>query len=335
MTTTPFKAPRGLQNRHVQTIFSTLFHRKQHLPFIYEEFLLSDGDQLELFWTPNKNQNAPLLILIPGIAGSLSSPYIERMMCKAYKQGFKVVCFQLRGFTQKLKTKKIYHAGFTHDLEEFISSYTQNQNAFHQIHIIGYSIGSNILLKWLAESSQATQTVSSVAVSVPFDLLNTVQNVDKGFSKIYQKAIMKEINKVMRLNFNFKKDFKKIYDFDEQITSQWHGYKDAKDYYHQNSSKNFLTKIKTPTLILQARDDPFVSECMLPQKEMLSPSIQFELSENGGHVGFIAGKSFFKPEYWMEDRILNYLTRGPKRPSFQEPLVSLEYKLDNILNDQI
>lgn len=301
-----FKAPWWLCHRHLQTIFSTLIQNTDRLNLIFEDFQLSDSDKIELHWTENKEEDKPLLILMPGITGNSHSPYIKRMMLESIGNNYKSVCFHLRGLSERLQTAKIYHAGFTNDLDEFLYSYLE-KNPKNKIYIIGYSIGSNILLKWLSQSKLANEVTACVCVSVPFNLLNTVQNIDIGFSKIYQKIIMKDINRVMSINFKRKFKYKKIYDFDDKVTSKMHGYNNAIDYYTKNSSKAFLKNIQTPTLIIQAKDDPFLSKSELPEKNQLSEFIQLELSEHGGHIGFIEGNRFFKPNYWLEKRIWKFI----------------------------
>ena len=303
-----FKAPWWLKNSHLQTLYPTIFQKKIQLNLIYDEFELSDSDKIGIHWTSNKNENLPLIILLHGLEGSSSSHYIKRMMQDASQIGYRVVCVHFRGCGPVLTPKKSYHAGYTEDFEDFFSSLIKSKNFNQEIYVVGYSLGGNVLIKWLALSPLAQYITAAAAVSVPFDLLSSSQVINKGFAKIYQRFLLNALKKSMQIHFNIKVTEKTIYDFDDNITAKWSGFKNAKDYYSQSSSNQFLIKVTTPVLIIHAKDDPFLDPGAIPTWNQFSPSIKFELSDNGGHLGFVCGKNPLKPEYWLEKRILNYFS---------------------------
>ena len=157
---------------------------------------------------------------------------------------------------------------------------------------------------------------SAIAISVPFDLNSAALNLEKGLSRIYQRHLLDKLRNSVRKkavahpppvpleNLHELQTFRQ---FDDRITAPIHGFRDVDDYYTQSSSKQFLKDIRTPTLIIQATDDPFLPAEALPVESELSPSVTLELSSKGGHVGFISGINPLKPQYWLEHRIQRFL----------------------------
>ncbi|HEY1991763.1 MAG TPA: alpha/beta fold hydrolase, partial [Gammaproteobacteria bacterium] len=171
------------------------------------------------------------------------------------------------------------------------------------------------LLKWLGESPHTSRLITGVAVSVPFDLADCSAAIERGLSRLYMWDFMGRLRRSARRKFSRLKppvplpDLDKLRtfrQFDDAMTAPLHGYKDADDYYARASSKPFLKHIQVPTLVLHATDDPFMSRSVVPAAEELSPAIRFELSEMGGHVGFIDGP-VFKPRRWVDQRIVAHL----------------------------
>ncbi len=317
---TAFKPAWWLKNRHLQTLFPVIFPRKIKISLLREKFILSDGDFLLLDWSKNRFENKPILVFLHGLGGSSASAYIKGMMQKSIEYGFRSVCMQFRGCgddQDKTRLKKGYHAGETQDLTEFLTSLWANINADTAVCIIGYSLGGNVLLKWLAENPNHLRINAAVAVSVPFDLKQAANQLNTGFSRLYQwwllkslkKAVLKKFQSSERL-FKHKKELNRVttfWEFDDKITAPMHGFLDVHDYYARSSSQQYLNRIKTRTLIIQAADDPFFPKHALPNPLELPVEVKLEILSYGGHVGFIEGRVPFSPQFYLERRIIGYL----------------------------
>lgn len=275
-----FKPAWWLKNRHLQTLFPVLFPLKIKLQLIREDFNLPDGDVLQLDWTVNKKENKPLVILLHGLEGSSSSPYIQRMMKTALEKGFRAVCMNFRGCAgTPNKLLRAYHAGETEDLNLFLNYLTQKIGMNEKIFIAGFSLGGNVLLKWLGENQNNKIVTSAAAVSVPFDLTNFADCMNQGVSKIYQWWLLRCLKESILKKKNFEnvgikkqeiKSLKNFWEFDDKITVKIHGFLNVNDYYLKSSSRQFLANIKTPTLIIHSLDDPFLSPSCIPKNEELS-----------------------------------------------------------------
>jgi predicted alpha/beta-fold hydrolase len=198
---------------------------------------------------------------------------------------------------------------------QFVVNYLTQKHQRNLRAIIGFSLGGNVLLKWLGEQQSDTTTEAAIAISVPFQLADAAQRMNQGFSKIYQRHLVtrlqrKYIEKFSTIPSPIIVDIKKLntfYDFDHQVTAPLHGFKSAEDYYQQCSSLQFIKTIKIPTLILHAKDDPFMYPSTAPTAEILPDNVELELSTSGGHVGFISGKYPWKAQYWIDQRVIDWL----------------------------
>jgi predicted alpha/beta-fold hydrolase len=182
-----------------------------------------------------------------------------------------------------------------------------------------------VLLKWLGEQGKQLDLFAAVAVSVPLLLNVCATKLDKGFSKLYRANLLRDLkhyvsakqqhleklgatqeaNKIKQLGD--LTDINSFWQYDDLVVAKLHGFANADDYYQQSSARQFLKTIAIPTLVIQAFDDPFMTPDVLPRLDELSPAVQLEITQGGGHVGFVAGKNPFKPIYWLERRILMFL----------------------------
>jgi len=315
-----FTSPKHLNNPHLQTILPLVFSTSKQ-EYIREELYFEDGDFTEIVWgnDPALNEYEDVCVLFHGLGGGIDSHYIQSMMNTLRNKGYLCVLMHFRGCGLKTNNSiRCYHAGETEDARFFIDRLKQR---FPQarLHAVGYSLGANMLLKLLASYQETSPLHSAVAISAPLELESCAHHLSKGFAKIYQKYLLKslkydlllkascfDLESSLGLSAKRIKKIKSIYEFDDIYTAPVHGFKGAIDYYTKNSSKQFLKEIQTPTLMIHALDDPFMPSSILPTKEQLSPSIELEVSKHGGHVGFIQG-SVFKPEFWLEKRVLEFL----------------------------
>jgi predicted alpha/beta-fold hydrolase len=308
-----FHAPRWLANAHAQTIFA---NRLRHLPKIKlrrERLSLPDGDFADVDWSGPADR--PIVILLHGLEGSSHSPYIVGLMAALEENGLCAALLHFRGCSGEPNRLPIgYHSGFTRDLDYF-AALLRRRYPNRQLAAVGYSLGGNVLLKWLGETQGRAGLATAVAVSVPFDLAAASRALDAGFARIYRQALLGEMKRSIRRKFQrLPAPFAlprlahvhSFHAFDDRITAPLHGFAGAADYYRRCSSRQFLKTIRVPTLILHARDDPLMSPAAIPGPDELSSHVVLELSEQGGHVGFVGGTPRH-PIYWLERRIPEHL----------------------------
>ena len=314
--------PKGLlKNRHIQTLYATFFRKPLLKNIEVEKFTLSDGDFVESVWNNETPKDAtPIVTIFHGLAGSIHSPYIQGLMYELEKKGFASVVMHFRGCYQKENLRpRAYHSGDTGDAKEWIE-YLQKKYPNSKLYTVGFSLGGNMMLKLLGEWGTSSPIASAVSISAPMQLNISADTIEKGFAKNYQEYLLKPLRATLikkYQKFDMKKEIgidtsmvakiKTIREFDERYTAVIHGFKSANEYYQKCSAKQFLKDITTPTLIIHALDDPFMTPLVLPKKSAISTNIKLEVLENGGHVGFVNG-SIWKPTYWLDKRITSHIT---------------------------
>ncbi len=315
-----FQPAFGLKNPHLQTLYPALFRKSISLKYEIENFEFDDGDFVECYWhqKPSPNSFKPIVVLFHGLEGSYKSPYIQGIMSALSKNNFSSVLMHFRGCSGKInRLPRAYHSGDTADAKLWIE-YLKTLYPNNPIFAIGYSLGGNMLLKLLGEWGENSPLQSAVSVSAPMDLNISADTIDEGFSKIYQKHLLRHLKGTLLAKYRYHpmksligldekavKKLKTIRCFDEIYTAKIHDFGSAKKYYKKSSAKQYLKYIQTPTLIIHSLDDPFMTEKILPNQDEISDKVKLEVSQNGGHVGFISG-SFLKPKYWLEGRIINF-----------------------------
>lgn len=315
MTYPLFQPPWWLSNPHAQTIWPTLC-RKSLKNFLLkrERFELDDGDFLDLDWTDQLC--GPIVLVLHGFEGSIESPYAKGMLKAISDNGWRGVLMHFRSCSgEHNRLPRLYHSGETGDLGKVVAE-LKRREPDTPIAVIGFSLGGNVLLKWLGETGANNPLVAAIAISVPFELNKAADRINQGLSRFYQWHLLRSVrnkvkNKFQKIPVPFPlpllAQLRTLRDFDDQITAPLHGFIDANDYYTKASCRQYLNRIAVPTLLLQAKDDPFMSVDLLPTADELSSNIIFELTEKGGHVGFVTGKFPWQVEYWLEQRVPTYL----------------------------
>ena len=317
------------QNPHLQTLYATFYPKPKINTHYQQRFTLSDGDFVDCVWyeKPYAEDTRPIVILFHGLAGSVSSPYILRTMQDLHRRGYRVVLMHFRGCSGVPNLlPRSYHSGDTQDAKEWIGYLRQHYPSV-PLFAIGFSLGGNMLLKLMGEFSEEQLLQGAVAVSAPMDLALCADRINQGFSKLYQRHLLSpllaqllqkyesfEMEKFLGIKVDEVKKLKTFWEFDDAYTAPIHGFKDAKEYYEKSSAKQYLCDIKAPTLILHAKDDPFTGEGVIPSKDEMSQAVSLEVSEYGGHIGFVGG-TFSKPEFWLYERMGSYLDTLSKVPS--------------------
>ncbi len=328
-----FQPARGLSNPHLQTLFSPLLRKRPGLSRWRERITLSDGDFVDLDWAgPTAG---PIVMILHGLTGSSNSLYALGLQQALLSMGIRSLVLNFRGCSSEPNLlPRSYHAGDTADLAE-VYQIIKKRHPHTPVAIAGYSLGGNVLLKWLGEMGDQSTVSAAVAVSVPFELEKGAARLNQGFSRIYRNKMLNELKRsfiqkqkafqqqrtsahlTTLAQLGDLKRHKTFYEFDEHVISKLHGFSGARDYYQKSSCRQYLNRICTPTLIIHSKDDPFTTPDSIPTHQEVSEAVRLEITDQGGHVGFVSGK-LSDPVYWLEKRIPIFL-KDYLKPQSPEP----------------
>ncbi len=275
---------------------------------------LPDGDFLDLDWLGPAAADC-LVVVLHGLEGSSSSHYVRALAHNLAAFDIPSVVMHQRGCSgEPNRLARFYHGGETRDLRRVLE-HCRRQRPDARLYAVGFSLGGNILLKWLGESPDSLLDAAA-AVSVPFRLDLGAQRLEHGLSRLYQAHLVNGMKRsvdrkrrrmphpVDRRALSRCRTFEEI---DTCLTAPLHGFRDARDYYARSSCRRFLASIHTPTLIVHSLDDPFMTPAAVPGEEELSSAVTMELSPRGGHCGFVAGATPFQPRYWLDRRLPEFI----------------------------
>ncbi len=311
-----FTPARWCAGPHRQTIWPVTLRRQTVPTYRRERVELSDGDFVDIDW---HDAEGPLVLLLHGLEGCSRSHYIMGAVHALGAAGYATVVMQFRtcsGVPNRLA--RSYHAGDTGDLNEVVEHINKSRELFAAA---GFSLGGNVLLKWLGETADRRPLTTAVAVSVPYRLDLAADRMSRGSSRIYQKRLISLMHAKTRLRLDAGTspiDLEQLHQwrtfrsFDHNVTAPLHGFAGVDDYYARSSSLQFLRGISRPTLLIHARDDPFMTPDVIPRAQDLSSSIRLEVAERGGHVGFVGGP--WSPRYWLEKRLIAHLRAVSQNP---------------------
>ena len=314
MASTDFKPAWWLRSPHLQTLWPVFFKKRHELDLLPEQVELDDGDFIDLCWS--KKDSEKTVLILHGLEGDINSHYINGIIHQLQRAGYRPVLMHFRGCSGRInRLARAYHSGETGDLA-YIVEHLRKVTGRYPYAAIGYSLGGNVLLKWLGETSEKNPLKKAVAVSVPFRLHDAAARLQMGLSKIYREHLLKSLRKTYIEKFKKLKSpidvdvsqLKSFWDYDDKVTAPLHGFTGAQDYYDRCSSRQYLHAISVPTRIIHSLDDPFMFDTTAPAVDELSPDIDLLLTRGGGHVGFVAGASPLRPVYWCENRIVEFIT---------------------------
>lgn len=300
--------PAGLGGPHAQTLWAHALRSAPATELRRQTLPLPDGDRLTLAWA--EDLGGPLVLIVHGLTGSARSPYVRRLLAALRPAGLSGVVMEARGFDGLNRRPRFQHAGDTADLDA-VAAALRRQRPGRSLAVVGYSVGGGLLLNWLA--GRPTGVAAAAVVSVPFELDACTGALDRGFARLYQAKLLRGLKHMMRrklargtaggLRAGELDAVSSLRGFDERVTAPLHGFADADDYYRRASCRPRLRRVATPTLLLQAADDPFVPAASLPLTAELPSCAQLRLSSRGGHLGFVARD---RPD-WLEGQIVRYL----------------------------
>lgn len=306
-----YQAPFGMSNGHLQTILPALFRRVNNVSFSRKRFQTDDNDFLDVDCL--LQNSSKLVILSHGLEGSTKSQYIRGMARYFFKNGFDVAAWNFRGCSGEInQTIKFYHSGSSNDLRSVIQHLGSLQQ-YSSLYLIGFSMGGNITLKYLGEPDVHPKVKSAVTFSVPCDLRSSSIKLAKWDNKVYMETFLRSLRSKVRAKMQMfpgeleDRGLDKIRtfaQFDNFYTAPLHGFSSAEDYWSKASSKPGLFLIPIPTLLVNAKNDPFLDkECFPIEIAQQSSRFFFEMPQSGGHVGFMSRGEVF----WSERRALEFI----------------------------
>lgn len=315
----PYRAPRWLPGGHAQSIYPLLI-KPQPFPYRRQRWETPDGDFIDLDWSPAPRPDAPLVVLFHGLEGSSNSHYALSLMAALKAIGWSGVVVHFRGCSGELnRLPRAYHSGDSAEVDWVLRRLKDGQPD-RPLYAMGVSLGGNVLLKWLGECGLAAGAIldAAVAVSAPLDLAICGHGLARGFNRVYTQYFLRTLKpgaaaRLQRFPGLFDGErlasVRTVYDFDELVTGPLHGFAGADDYWRRSSSKPWLRQIHVPTLLLNARNDPFLPAQALPKPDQVSASVKLEFPRHGGHVGFVSG-GFPGRLDWMPQRVLRFFEGG-------------------------
>ncbi len=327
-----YRAPLWLPNRHVQTIVPSLFARRPAITFRRERWDTPDGDFIDLDWVVHDGKpasalasppqapadDAPLFVLFHGLEGGSTSHYAATLIAAAREYGWHGVVPHFRSCSGPLnRLPRFYHLADSNEVDWIL----RRLRATHRGPIVaaGVSLGGNVLLRWLGERREDASPVISAAaaISTPIDVHAGGRALSQGFGMVYTRSFLKTLKqkaeqKLVQFPGLFDRDAmlasRTMYDFDNVVTAPLHGFRDTDHYWSSATTRPLLPGIAVPTLVLNARNDPFLPADALPARHDVSASVELDQPEHGGHAGFMTGPFPGRID-WLSRRVLGYLER--------------------------
>lgn len=306
-----------LRNKHLHTIIPSFFFKQDFSYSSRERITLPDKDFIDIDWL--KTGNKKLVLLLHGLESTSEKFYMKHTADFLSNQGYDIAAMNYRGCSGEPNIfYKSYHSGSSSDVADVIT-HLNSTTQYDKLYIVGFSLGGNILLKYLAEYVEQIPTnfTKGVAISSPIDLEGVSFQLSSTFGGIYQKYFIKKLNNKLHQKANLFPNHVSIEEieqldtllkFDNYYTAPVNGFKNANDYYQKCSAKPLLPLVQHQVLLINALDDPFLPESCYPFDILKTHKcIDFETPKTGGHLGFI--NSISKQTCWYPQRILDYFNQ--------------------------
>ncbi|MCP4901419.1 MAG: hydrolase [bacterium] len=315
--TSRFKPAWWLPGPNAQTLGARMLRPQGGLHYRRERWTTPDGDFLDLDFVEGKElRSDALVLLLHGLEGSARSGYARQIYHRLKAHGIASVGLNFRSCSGEVnRGARLYHSGETSDLA-FVVDRLRRAQPDRRLAAVGMSLGGNVLLKYLGEKGENAGFEAAAAWSVPFDLAAGARFMERGVPSFYVRRLLRSLKHKVRERADDLGDLIDLertlractfFEFDDAATAPLHGFDGAEDYYRQSSSASFLRKITKPTLVLQSRDDPFLPADAIPEVELkANPVISPVITDRGGHVGHVAGRSPLTPVFWAEETIADW-----------------------------
>lgn len=315
-----YRAPWWLPGGNAQTLHAALLARAAWPNYRRERWRTPDDDFVDVDWLEGASR-ARLAVIFHGLEGNSQSHYARALAHALHREGWRVAIPHFRGCSGEPNAlPRAYHSGDSEELGWMLDRFAEDGP--DRLVAVGISLGGNALLKHLGEmgSRAVTRLSSAVAVSAPLDLMVAGDTLGRGFARLYGNVFLRTLKakseqKASRFpgafNVAAMRRAGSLREFDDAVTAPLHGFRDTDDYWTRSSAKPWLASIRVPTLVLNARNDPFMPAAALPGEEDLSSDVVGEFPSQGGHVGFVSG-AFPGNFHWFTQRIIGFITPSPR-----------------------
>jgi predicted alpha/beta-fold hydrolase len=318
-----------LPGPHAQTIWGRLARGRRTVLLRREILATPDGDELVVDHLDGP-AGAPRVLLLHGLEGSSNSVYVQGFLSGIRRRGWRGAALNFRScardpadLDQQLPNRRprLYHSGETSDFDFVVRALSKREPGA-PLFAIGVSLGGNVLLKWRGENSGGGGVAAAAALSTPYDLAASAKHLESFVGRVYTARFLATLRgKAVDAARRFPEAAAKMdlgrtlaartfWEFDDAATAPLHGFAGADDYYLRSSSLPRLASIASPTLCLSAADDPFLpAETLARARDAASSCVDFRVTDHGGHIGWVGGNTPWRPRYWAEEFVLDWLGR--------------------------
>jgi predicted alpha/beta-fold hydrolase len=318
----PFVPHPRLRNGHVMTVYS--WGRRRPAPTLpapeIRHFDVAPQTRVsaDCYWQPDRSRH-PAILMLHGLEASSSAHYMLGVAEKAFDAGMSAVLLNQRncGGTEHL-APGLYHSGLTED-PVYVMNEMIARDGIERIGVAGYSLGGNLALKLAGDfGDNAPRALRAVcAISPILEILRCIEALERPVNAIYQWNFVKDLRARMRRKaahwpgafpVGRLRSVRTVRQFDDVFTAPHFGFKNAEDYYHRASAMRVVDRIRVPTLVIAAEDDPFVPPDMFEAPALRNnPHITTVVTRHGGHCGFIGGAASADDGYWAESSIVRFV----------------------------
>jgi uncharacterized protein len=325
-----FVAAWWLPGAHLQTVWARVARSRRLVRFDREVLITDDDDDLVLDHLAGP-PDTPRVLLLHGLEGSAHSLHTQGLAELVARAGWRATVINFRScardphdLRRRLRNRRprLYHAGETGDLDLVVRTLVAREPAT-PLYAIGFSLGGNVLLKWLGEAGTASAIRAAATISTPYDLAAANAFLARGVGRFYGGRFMNRLRaKTIDLLGRFPREtahldgarirsLRTLHEFDQWVTAPLHGFPSVADYHARASCIGYLPRVAVPTLCISSADDPFYPRAAVEQARAAAPpQVVFEVTPDGGHTGFVAGPWPWRPIYWAEERVVTWLVRG-------------------------
>jgi len=312
-----YRSPWWLPGGNAQTLYAVALGRRSRAAFARERWDTPDGDFIHVDRSAHEAApGSPRVVLFHGLEGSSRSHYAGAFAREMAQRRWRFALPHFRGCSGEPNLMpRAYHSGDWQEIQWIMRRFRDEEPGAPLV-AVGVSLGGNALLRWLGEDEGAAQTVAAAAaVSAPMDLMVAGDALGRGFNRVYTRAFLATMKpKALAMLERHPGLFdagtvhasRTLREFDDCVTAPLHGFRDVDDYWTRASSKPVLGRIRVRTLVVNARNDPFLPARALPDPASLPAAVHCEFPEEGGHVGFVTGPFPGRLD-WLPRRIARFL----------------------------
>ena len=313
-----FRPPWWLKNPHAQTLAGSFFRPAGWHPLERCRLDTPDGDFLDLDFTPDPGPDAPIALVLHGLEGYIRRRYAAGVLSRLFDCGVRGVGLNFRGCGGEVnRTARFYHAGETGDLS-FVAEHLRRRHPGRPMGAIGFSLGGNVILKYLGERGAESPIGAAATICVPFDLAASCDRISSGFMgglytsyflrSLRRKVLAKQALLDHIIDTGPALHARTLREFDDALTAPLHGFADAADYYARADARPFLARIRVPALLIQSGDDPIASPDAIPDEQVASnPHLVAAFAPGGGHVGFVQGETPWRASIHADGEAVRFL----------------------------